>query len=318
MKITVLDGYALNPGDLSWDALGALGELTVYDRTAPQQTIARIGDSEVILTNKTILTADILAACPSVKYIGVLATGYNVVDLDYCRAHDIVVTNIPAYSTPSVVQMAFALLFELTNHVGLHSDAVQRGDWCTSRDFCFWNTPQLELADKTMCIVGFGRIGRAVAQAAMAFGMKVVAVPRDMTATPPMDGVTFASLEDGLAQADVVSLNCPLTEATRELICANTLALLKPTALVINTARGPLVDEAAVAQALNENRIAGFAADVVTVEPMRQDNPLLGAKNCIITPHIAWATIDARRRLMDIAVGNVQCYQSGTPRNVVS
>lgn len=318
MKITVLDGYALNPGDLSWDALGALGELTVYDRTSPIQTIARIGDAEVILTNKTILTAEILTACPSVKYIGVLATGYNVVDLDYCRAHGIVVTNIPAYSTPSVVQMVFALLFELTNRVGLHSDAVHRGDWCASRDFCFWNTPQIELMGKTLCIVGFGRIGRAVAQAALAFGMKVIAVPRDMSTTAPMENVTFSSLTDAFAQADVVSLNCPLTEATRGLICSDTLALLKPSAFVINTARGPLVSEADMAQALNEHRIAGFAADVVTVEPMRRDNPLLSAENCVITPHIAWATIDARRRLMDIAVGNVQCYQSGTPRNVVS
>ncbi|MGN1030087.1 MAG: D-2-hydroxyacid dehydrogenase [Butyricicoccaceae bacterium] len=318
MKITVLDGYALNPGDLSWDALGALGELTVYDRTAPDQTVGRIGDSEVVLTNKTILTAEILSACPSVRYIGVLATGYNVVDLDYCSAHDIVVTNIPAYSTPSVVQMVFALLFELTNRVGLHSDAVHRGEWCTSRDFCFWNTPQIELAGKTMCIVGFGRIGRAVAQAALAFGMKVIAVPRDPNTTAPMEQVSFVSLEDGFRQADVVSLNCPLTEATRGLICAQTIALLKPTAFLINTARGPLVNEADLAQALKENRIAGFAADVVTVEPMRTDNPLLGAPNCILTPHIAWATIDARRRLMEIAVGNVQCYQSGTPRNAVN
>lgn len=318
MKITVLDGYALNPGDLSWEALAALGELTVYDRTPPDQTVSRIADSEIILTNKTVLTTEILSACPSVKYIGVLATGYNVVPLEYCHAHDIIVTNIPAYSTPSVVQMTFALLLELTNRVGFHSDAVHHGAWCSSQDFCFWNTPQIELAGKTMTVIGFGRIGRAVAQLALALGMTVLAVPRDPSVTAPMEQVEFVALKQGLQQADVVSLNCPLTEATREMICAKTLAWMKPTALLVNTARGPLVNEADIAMALNQGHIAGFATDVVSIEPMQPNNPLLNAQNCIITPHIAWATRDARQRLMKIAVENVQCYQIGAPRNVVN
>ncbi|MGN1013784.1 MAG: D-2-hydroxyacid dehydrogenase [Butyricicoccus sp.] len=318
MKIVVLDGHTLNPGDLSWDALRELGEVDVYERSAPEEVVARIGDAEVVVTNKVVMSAEVLRQCPSVKYIGVTATGYNMVDLAYCTEHGIVVTNIPAYSTDSVAQMVMALLLELCMHVGLHNDAVQAGEWCDSPDFSFWKTPLINLNGKTLCVVGCGRIGRAVLQRAQAFGMKTVVVPRDPANTPPADGADFVTLEEGFRQADVVALCAPLTEQTQGLICAETIGWLKPSAFVINTSRGPMAVEQDVADALREGRLAGYAADVVCVEPMRRDNPLLGAPNCILTPHIAWATDQTRQRLMDITVGNVRAYRDGKPVNVVS
>ncbi|MDO5547690.1 MAG: D-2-hydroxyacid dehydrogenase [Eubacteriales bacterium] len=318
MKLVVLDGYTLNPGDLSWEPMQQLGELTVYDRTAPEDTVRRIGDAEAVLTNKVILSAEVLAQCPSVRYVGVLATGYNVVDLDYCTAHGIVVTNIPAYSTDAVAQMVMALLLELCLHVGEHSEAVHAGEWCDSIDFCFWKRPLINLTGKTLCVVGCGRIGRAVLRVAQAFGMKTVVVPRDPAATAPAEGAPFVALEEGFRQADVVALCAPLTEQTRGLICARTLSWLKPSAFVINTARGPLAVEQDIAKALRQGTLAGYAADVVSVEPMQRDNPLLGAPNCILTPHIAWATDQTRQRLMDIAVENVRAYRDGAPVHVVN
>lgn len=317
MKIVVLDGATLNPGDLSWKPMEELGELTVYDRTKPEQTVERIGDAEIVLTNKVIMSPEVLEQCPSVKYIGVLATGYNVLDVDYCREHGIVVTNIPAYSTDAVAQMAMALILELCLHVGQHSEAVHAGEWCDSVDFCFWKTPLVNLTGKTICVVGCGRIGRAVIKLAQAFGMRALAVPRDRSTTPPVEGAEFVTLEEGFRQADIVSLCAPLTEQTKGMICRESIAWLKPTAFVINTARGSLAVEEDVAEALRNGTLAGYAADVVSVEPMRRDNPLLGAPNCIITPHIAWATDQTRQRLMDIAVGNVRAYIDGAPTNRV-
>lgn len=316
MRIVVLDGYTMNPGDLDWSDLQALGECVVHERTSPEQIPARAAGAEAVLTNKVVLDRAVLKQLPALRYIGVLATGYNVVDVVAARERGVIVTNVPAYSTASVVQMTFALLLELCHGVGAHAIAVRQGAWTTSTDFCFWLTPQVELSGRVMGIIGLGRIGQAVAACAMAFGMRVMALDRGRRATP-MDGVALVSMETLFREADVVSLHCPLTADNRGLVNRERLALMKPTAFLINTARGPLVNEADLADALREGRLAGAAMDVLSVEPPPAASPLLVAPNCLITPHIAWATQAARRRLMHTVVQNLAAYQQGCPQNVV-
>lgn len=319
MKIVELDGYAANPGDLSWDGLKQLGELTVYDRTAPQDVLERARGAQVILTNKVLITAELMDQLPELRYIGVLATGYNVVDIPAARKHGIVVTNIPAYSTMSVAQMVMAHLLNITNRVALHSEAVKQGEWQNCKDFTFSLTPQTELDGKTFGIVGLGNTGLATARIAQSLGMLVLAYSSKSPKVLREMGIEKAeSYEQLFRQADVLSLHCPLTEETRHLVNAERLSLMKPTAILINTGRGPLVDEAALAQALNEGRIMAAGVDVLEEEPPRKGSPLIGAQNCFITPHIAWATKAARERLMNIAVANVKAFQEGNPQNVVS
>ena len=316
MNIVVLDGYTLNPGDLDWAELRALGPCTVHDRTPADLTPARAATAEIVLTNKTVLGRDLIPRLPRLKYIGVLATGYNVVDTAAAQECGVTVTNVPNYSTRAVAQLTFALLLELAHRTGHHAQAVRAGRWSQCADFCFWDFPLLELDGLTIGLVGFGRIGRAVAELAAAFGMKVLVCTR----TPPVPApprIEFVELDALLRRSDVVSLHCPLTPETRHLINAARLARLKPGALLLNTGRGPLVDEAALAEALNTGRLAGAAMDVLSVEPPPADHPLLSAKNCVITPHFAWATCAARARLMKIAVANVRAFLAGTPQNVV-
>lgn len=310
MKIIVLDGYGLNPGDLSWSGMEALGELTVYDRTSPSELLERSADAEVLITNKTLITAEDMSALPQLKYIGVLATGYNVVDIDAAKFHGIVVTNIPAYSTSSVAQMVFAHLLNITQRVGYYADENKQGRWTKSADFCYWDTPLMELDGKKMGIVGFGNIGQATARIAQAFGMEVCVVTSKEQSSLPA-GMKKMELDELFTSCDVVSLHCPLTPTTKEMVNANRLKLMKPQAILINTGRGPLINEQDLADALNEGRIAGAGLDVLSVEPSQKDNPLLSAKNCFITPHIAWATKEARIRLMNIAVENLKAYQEG-------
>ena len=316
MKIVVLDGHTLNPGDLSWNGLEALGDCTVYDRTPPGLVVGRAREAAVVLTNKTVLDADTIAQLPELKYIGVLATGFNVVDIDAARQRGIPVTNVPAYSTRSVAQATFALLLELVQHVGHHAQTVRDGRWCASPDFCYSDTPLVELDGLTIGLIGYGSIARVVAATARSFGMRVIAHRR--SDQPAADGVRLIDLESLLRESDVVSLHCPLTAENHRLLDAPRLALMKPGAFLINTARGPLIDEQALADALNTGRLAGAGLDVLAVEPARPDNPLLTARNCVITPHIAWATGAARRRLMDVVVANVRAFLAGTPENVVN
>lgn len=317
MNIVVLDGHTLNPGDLSWAGLEALGECTVCDRTAPELTVERCRDAEAVLTNKVVLGRAELAQLPRLRYIGVLATGYNIVDVAAARERGIVVANIPAYGTRSVAQTTFAHLLELTQHVGHHAQTVRDGRWTQSKDFCYWDFPLVELEGLTLGLVGFGRIGRAVAEVALAFGMKVLAHTRS-GGPGEVAGVTMTDLETVFRKSDVVSLHCPLTTENKGLVNAARLSLMKPTAFLINTSRGPLVNEADLAAALNAGQIAGAGLDVLAIEPPRPDNPLLTAKNCLITPHIAWATAAARRRLMDIAINNLRAFIAGTPVNQVN
>ena len=312
MKIVVLDGYAANPGDLSWAPLEALGELTVYDRTPADQTAARIADAELVLTNKTVLTRELIAGAKKLKYIGVLATGYNVVDVAAARELGVVVTNIPAYSTDSVAQLVFALLLEICHNVGRHSRAVHAGRWTSNPDFCFWDAPLIELAGKTMGVIGYGQIGRRVAEIARCFGMNVIAwtrTPRDPECV---------SLDELLARSDVISLHCPLFPETKNLINRDAIAKMKDGVILINTSRGPVVNDADLREALESGKVYAAGADVSTVEPIPADSPLLGAKNMFLTPHIAWATFEARERLMDIAVKNVEAFLSGAPVNTVN
>jgi len=319
VKIVVLDGYTLNPGDLSWEGLKALGDPTIiYDRTPVEEIIQRAKGAEILFTNKTPLTKDILKELPDVKYIGVLATGYNVVDVDAAVERGICVTNIPTYGTHSVAQMVFALLLELCHHVQEHSDAVKNGSWSQCMDFCFWNYPLIELADKTMGIVGFGRIGQKTADIAQAFGMKVIAYDQIRSNQPARTNFKWADLDELVEEADVISLHCPLTAETKGMINMKVLKKMKKTAFLINTSRGPLVVDEDLAQALNHHIIAGAGLDVLTDEPPSPDNPLLKAKNCIITPHIAWATKEARTRLMNIAVNNLKAFLEGKPVNVIT
>lgn len=317
MNIVVLDGYTLNPGDLSWAELKSLGDCEIFERTAPNETPARSAKAEIILTNKTALTREHLQSLPRLKYIGVLATGTNVVDLAAARERGIPVTNVPAYATASVAQLTFALLLELALHAGQHSESVRRGNWTRSKDFCYWERPLVELTGLTLGLVGFGNIARAVARMALAFEMKVVVCARRQPADLP-PGIRFADLEAVFRHSDAVSLHCPLTAETRNLVNAQRLAWMKSNAFLINTGRGPLVDEAALAQALNSGRIAGAGLDVLSVEPPPADNPLLQAKNCILTPHFGWATFAARSRLMKVAVENVRAFLQGKSRNVVN
>lgn len=317
MKIVVLDGYGLNPGDLSWSAWETLGELKVYDRTSPSELLERSEGAEVLVTNKTLITAKDMAMLPELKYIGVLATGYNVVDIDEAKDRGIVVTNIPAYSTASVAQMVFAHVLNITQRVGYYADENVRGRWTNNPDFCYWDTNLVELDGKKMGIVGYGNIGKATARIALAFGMEVLAyTSKDQKDLP--QGVKKATLDELFAESDVISLHCPLTPDTKELVNANRLKTMKPNAILINTGRGPLVNEQDLADALNEGRIAGAGLDVLSVEPSVAGNPLLSAKNCFITPHIAWATKEARTRLMDIAINNLRSYQKGNIINNVA
>lgn len=317
MKIVVLDGYALNPGDLSWTGMEALGDLTVYERTSPSEVLERSAGAEVLITNKTVITAEHMAALPQLKYIGVLATGYNVVDIDEARNRGIVVTNIPAYSTASVAQMVFAHVLNITQRVGYYATENANGRWTNSVDFCYWDTDLVELDGKKMGIVGLGNIGRATARIAQAFGMEVLVVTsKEQSALP--EGMKKVTLDELFAQSDVVSLHCPLTPDTKEMVNAARLQTMKPSAILINTGRGPLVNEQDLADALNGGRIAAAGLDVLSVEPSVTGNPLLGARNCFITPHIAWATKEARVRLMDIAVNNLKSYQEGIIINNVA
>ena len=310
MKIVVLDGYTLNPGDLSWDEFKKWGEVTVYNRTAPTDVIPHIGDASIILTNKVIIDRNVMQACPNLKYIGVLATGYNVVDIDAAHELGITVTNIPAYSTASVAQMVFAHILNITNSIATYAQEAKDGKWTACPDFCYWNAPIIELAGKTMGIIGLGNIGMAVARIALSFGMNVLAATSKPQSSLP-EGITASTPQEVLANADIISLHCPLTDSTRELINADSLKTMKRSAILINTGRGPLVNEQHLATALNNGEIAAFGADVLSVEPACADNPLLKAKNCFITPHIAWATTEARTRLMNIAVENVRQFVNG-------
>ncbi len=317
MKIVVLDGYTLNPGDLSWKELDELGEVAIFDRTPAHKVLERAAGAGILLTNKTALNASVLSRLPELRYIGVLATGYNVVDIDAARKGGIAVTNVPAYGIDSVAQMCFAHILNLTNRVAGHAAGVSRGQWCKAADFCYWEHPLIELAGKTLSIIGYGDIGRAVARLALAFGMQVLIHTR----TPPdrlPEGMVAVDLDRAFAEADIISLHCPLTEATEKLVDAERLGRMKPGAFLINTSRGPLLDEDAVAEALNSGRLAGAGLDVLSAEPAGRNNPLLSAKNCFITPHIAWATREARSRLFAIAAENIQAFLQGAPKNRVS
>lgn len=314
--IVVLDGHTLNPGDLAWDALHAMGSCEIYARTPPAQVVSRAQEAQIVLTNKTVLSRESIERLPQLKYIGVLATGYNVVGVEAAKRQGICVTNVPAYGTPSVAQMVFAHVLNLTQHVGEHARSVRAGDWSRCEDFCYWNSPLVELAGLTLGIVGFGRIGRETAKLARAFGMKVIY--HDVSTVPvPSSEAQPVDLDTLLRDSDVVSLHCPLTQANRGLVNKQRLEMMKPGAFLINTSRGPLVDEPALAEALNTGRIAGAGLDVLCEEPPRADNPLLSARNCCITPHIAWATRSARQRLMEIAISNVRAFLEGSPQNVV-
>ncbi len=318
MKIVVLDGYGMNPGDLSWENLQGLGDVTVYDRTAPAETIERAANAEIILTNKTIIDRRIIESLPKLKYIGVLATGYNVVDTVAAREKGIIVTNIPAYSTDSVAQMVFSLLLAITNNVEHYTSDNRAGRWSRNADFCYWDAPLTELSGKTFGIVGFGNIGSKVAGIALAFGMKVLALSSKSADALPLGVEKAENLDHLLRECDVISLHCPLTESTKHIINASTLAKMKPSAILINTGRGPLVDENALANTLNSGSLRGAGVDVLSCEPPTIDNPLLYARNCYTTPHLGWATVEARQRLMYIAVANVANFIEGTPVNVVN
>lgn len=312
MKICILDGYSLNPGDLDWSPVERLGDVTLFDRTPADKIVERAADADIVLTNKVSFSADTLRQLPRLRFICVLATGYNIIDTEAAARQGVVVANIPAYSTMSVAQMAFAHILNITNHVASYAREVADGKWTNCPDFCFWDSALTELAGKTMGIVGLGNTGMATARIAVALGMKVVAMTSKSADTLP-EGITPAPLDDVLASADVVSLHCPLTPSTRHLINAASIAKMKPSAILINTGRGPLVDEQAVADALNGGRLAAFGADVLSQEPPRGDNPLLSARNCFLTPHIAWATIEARTRLMSTATENVRQFIAGEP-----
>lgn len=319
MKIAVLDAYTANPGDLSWAELQGLGKVTIYDRTAPEDVVQRASDAEAVLVNKVKLTREVLDRLPRLRYVGVLATGYNVVDMAAARERGIVVTNVPAYSTMSVAQMVFAHLLNICNNVAHYSEDVKAGQWAVSEDFCFYNTPLLELAGKTMCIVGLGNIGMAVAKMAQAFGMKVLALSSKTAEELQKSGIRKAlSYEELFAGADVLSLHCPLDEGTYHFVNAERLGRMKPSAILINTGRGPLVDEQALADALNSGRLYAAGIDVLTEEPPANGSPLLGARNCHITPHIAWASAEARERLLAVATENIKAFVEGRPQNVVS
>ena len=318
MKIVVLDGYTLNPGDISWEGLEAFGEVTVYDRTKAEDIVKRIGDAEVVYTNKTPITKETLDQCPNVRFIGVLATGYNIVDIEAAKEKEIPVANIPTYGTAAVSQFAIALLLELCHHIGEHSDAVKAGEWSSNPDWCFWKHPLIELDGKTMGIIGFGRIGQDTGKIAQALGMKVLAF--DAFKRPELENDTcrYADLDTLLAESDVISLHCPLFPDTEGIINKDTIAKMKDGVLIINDSRGPLIVEEDLRDALNSGKVGGAALDVVSTEPIHMDNPLLDAKNVILTPHIAWAPKESRQRVMYIAVDNLKHLVDGEPQNIVN
>lgn len=317
MKIVILDGYTENPGDLSWEGFAALGELTVYERTAAADIVPRIGDAEIVYTNKTPITAETLAACPKLRYIGLLATGYNVVDVAAAKARGVAVTNIPTYGTAAVAQFAIAMLLEICHHVAHHSDAVHAGRWTANPDWCFWDYPLIELDGKTMGIIGFGRIGQATGRIARALGMRVLAYD-----SRPSDAgraiAEYVPLDELLANSDVISLHCPLFPETEGIVNKANIARMKDGVILLNNSRGPLVVEQDLLDALNSGKVYAAGLDVVSTEPIRPDNPLLKAKNCFITPHISWAPRESRQRLMDIAVENLRAFLAGAPVNVVN
>jgi len=317
MKIVILDGYTLNPGDISWAGFETLGDFTMYDRTSPDKIIERSENADIILTNKTVINKDTIEQLPNLKYIGVLATGYNIVDVKAAHVRNIIVTNIPSYGTSSVAQMVFALILELTQNVGHYSNSVKKGRWSNSKDWCYWDKPLIELDGLTLGIIGFGRIGKATAKIANAFGMKVIANDAVTIESPP-DWLKIVDQDTIFRESDVISLHCPLTSANKHFVNSVKINLMKESALLINTSRGLLINEEDLAHALNSERIAGAGLDVLSKEPPDETNPLLTAKNCIITPHIAWATKAARQRLMNIAVMNLKSYLNGKPVNVIN
>ena len=315
MKIVILDGRALNPGDLSYDAVNPFGDVTLYQHTdSPEEAIARIGDSQIVLTNKVPITRQILEACPNIQLICVLATGYNIVDVDACREKGIPVCNVPSYGTAAVAQFTLALMLEICHRIGHHDRVVHDGKWCKCSNFCFWDTPQMELGGKTLGIIGYGRIGKAVAKLAEAFGMRVLAYSR----TPKPELANFVDMNTLLAQSDFVSLHCPQFPETKKMVNAEFLGKMKDGAVLINTSRGGLVDEQALCDALVSGKLSAAAVDVVSAEPMKADNPLLDAPNCIITPHIAWAPKESRQRLLDCVVENIRAFLESNPQNVVN
>lgn len=316
MNIVILDGQTANPGDLNWESFQQLGDCTIYERSSPEEVVSRALDAEIVLTNKTLMSAETIGNLPNLRYIGVMATGYNVVDVAAARARGITATNVPAYGPRSVAQHAMALILELSNHVGLHAKQVSEGAWSKAPDWCYWDRPLLELDGLNLGIVGYGTIGRYVAELGRAFGMNVLVAARRTIASA--DGVTSVSIDELLRRSDVISLHCPLTAETQSLINARALSLMKPLAFLINTARGPLIDEAALDAALRSNQIAGAALDVLSVEPPPADHSLLSAPHCLVTPHHAWASSAARSRLIAIAAGNIEAFLAGNPINVVN
>lgn len=315
MKIVILDGYTLNPGDLDWAPLHKLGDVTIHDRSAKDEILERAAGAEVLLVNKVVLSADLLAQLPDLKYVGVMATGFNNIDIEAAKKQGIIVTNVKAYGPASVAQQTFALLLALVNRPEMHSQSVYAGEWVASPDFCYWKSPLTELAGKTMGLVGFGDIGSQVAKIAAAFGMKVIAHRRN---PEPVEGVEMVPLDDLFRRSDVISLHCPLTDETKGVINSESIARMKSNAIVLNTGRGPLIEEADLAEALRNGTIAGAGLDVLSTEPPRADNPLLAAPNCVITPHVAWATFEARKRLLQMVAENLEGFLKGKPRNVVS
>ena len=314
MKIVILDGRALNPGDMSYDVIHQFGDVTLYQQTESQEdTISRIGNSQIVLTNKVPITRDVLNACPDIRLICVLATGYNIVDVKACKEKGIPVCNVPSYGTAAVAQFTLALMLEICHQIGHHSKVVHEGKWCASKNFCFWDTPQMELGGKTLGIIGFGRIGQAVAKLAEAFGMRVLTTSRT-----PKDDARFVDMDTLLAESDFISLHCPQFAENTKMVNAEFISKMKDGAYLINTARGGLVDEQALCDALVSGKLAAAAVDVVSAEPMKQNNPLLNAPNCIITPHIAWAPKESRQRLLDCVVENIRAFLNGNPQNVVN
>lgn len=317
MKIVLLDAHTANPGDLSWQPLETIAPCDVHPRTPPDQTVARCAGADIVITNKAPITREMIMALPDLKYIGVTATGFNIVDTVAAKERGIIVSNVPGYGTPAVAQHVIALMLELTNHVGHAATSVRDGGWVRCPDFCYWDHPIVELSGRTLGIIGYGDIGSAVARIGSAFGMKVLASKRTWKEPPP-EGVESAEIDDIFAKSDIISLHCPLTDATKHLVGERTLGLMKKDAFLINTGRGPLIDEASLAKALNEGRIAGAGLDVLSVEPAKADNPLLTAKNCLVTPHVAWASREARARLIDITATNIAAFLAGKPVNVVN
>lgn len=318
MKIVILDGYTENPGDLSWKGFEQLGDLTIYDRTAKEEIVSRIGDAEIVITNKTPISAETFAACPSIKYVGVLATGFNVVDINEATQRRIVVTNIPTYGTSAVAQYVFALLLEICHHVGHHAETVKEGRWAESPDFSYWDFPLIELYGKTMGIIGYGRIGQATAKIGVALGMKVLAYNDVELSLPANDEIKMVTLDELFEGADIISLHCPLFPSTEGMINKDSIAKMKDGVILINTSRGPLIVEEDLKAALDSGKVYAAGLDVVSVEPIKKDNVLLTCKNCLITPHIAWAPKESRQRLMDIAVNNLESFMKGSPVNVVN